>query len=320
MRRGRKPAKSKEAKLPVARKAPKDNAMVRDLEKRLAEALRDKAEALEQQTATSEILRVISQSPTDVQPVFEAIGSSAWRLLGGFGGAVYRVVGEKLHLAAYISTNPTGDAALRDRYPRPLEVFSPPGEAIRRCAPVVLTDIDTDGWVPDDVRDIIRKRGIRSGVWVPMMREGVALGAIGVTRSEPGSFRAEQITLLKTFADQAVIAIENVRLFKELEARNAQLTELLGQQTATGEILSVIARSPTDIQPVFDTVVESAARLCEANDVAIYRSDGDRLRLVAHHGSIPAAGPVGEYFRIMERGSATSLSVLEGRILHIADL
>src|SRR5262249_36449695 len=181
-------------------------------------------EALEQQTATAEVLRVIGSSPSDAQPVFEAIVRSAWRLLGGFGGAVYRVAGDDLHLAAYISTIPSGDAALRSSFPRPLAVFSPPGEAIRRREPVVLTDVNTDGWVPDDIRDLIRKRGDRSGVWVPMVRAGVALGAIGVTRSEPGSFGVEQIALLQTFADQAVIAIENVRLFTELQEKNRLLT------------------------------------------------------------------------------------------------
>ncbi len=210
---------------------------------------RDLTQALEQQTATADVLRVIGSSPTDAQPVFEAIVSSARRLLSGFGGAVYRVAGDEIHLAAYISTNPSGDAALRSSFPRPLAVFSPPGEAIRRRAPVVLTDIETDGWIPDDIRELIRKRGDRSGVWVPMMREGMALGAIGVTRSEPGSFEDEQIALLRTFADQAVIAIENVRLFTELQVRNRQLTESLDQQTATSEILRTIAHAQTDTQP-----------------------------------------------------------------------
>src|SRR6266851_4993682 len=273
MRRRTKPAKAKvEAKPAVPRKSLKNGgSRVGDLEKRLAEALKREAEALVQQTATSEILRVISQSPTDAQPVFEAIVSSARRLLDGFGGAVYRVSGDEIHLAAYISTNPSGDAALRDSFPRPLAVFSPPGEAIRRRAPVVLVDIETAGWLPDDIRELIRKRGDRSGVWVPMMREGMALGAIGVTRTEPG-FTEDQIELLKTFADQAVIAIENVRLFTELEARNrdltaahAQVTEALEQQTAASEILRVISSSPTDIQPVFDAIAESSVQLCSAD-------------------------------------------------------
>ncbi len=242
---------------------------------------RDLTQALEQQTATAEVLRVIGSSPTDAQPVFEAIVSSARRLLSGFGGAVYRVAGDEIHLAAYISTNPSGDAALRSSFPRPLAVFSPPGEAIRRRAPVVVTDIKTDGWIPDDIRELIRKRGDQSGVWVPMMRDGVALGAIGVTRGEPGSFGDEQIELLKTFADQAVIAIENVRLFTELQEKNRDLTTALDQQTATSEILRVISSSPTDVQPVFDTIAERAMRLCGAAYGTVHMFAGELIHLNA---------------------------------------
>src|SRR5215470_13997593 len=277
----------------------------------------DLTQALEQQTATAEVLRVIGSSPTDAQPVFDAIVSSAWRLLGGFGGAVYRVVEDQLHLAAYISTSPSGDAALRGAFPRPLAVFSPPGEAIRRGAPVILADIDTADWIPDDIRELIRRRGDRGGVWVPMMREGVALGAIGVTRSEPGRFSDAEVQLLKTFADQAVIAIENVRLFKELEMRNRDLTEALEQQTATAEILRVISTSPTNLQPVLDTVVASAARFCGAYDVTLLRVEGNSLRFPAHYGPIPM--PEGGTLPLVA-GNVSGRAVLEGRVVHVADV
>jgi GAF domain-containing protein len=273
--------------------------------------------ALDQQTATADVLRVIGSSPTDAQPVFEAIGSSARRLLSGFGGAVYRVAGDEIHLAAYISTNPSGDAALRSSFPRPLAVFSPPGEAIRGRAPVVLTDVDTDGWVPDDIRELIRKRGDRSGVWVPMMREGEALGAIGVTRSEPGSFRDEQIELLKTFADQAVIAIQNVRLFTELGARNHDLTEALDQQTATGEILRVISSSPTDLGPVMDAVAENAARLCDASDAQILRADCETIILVASYGSLPT---ISREPRPISQRLVGGRAIIDRVTLHIPDV
>jgi len=278
----------------------------------------DLTQALEQQTATAEVLRVIGSSPTDAQPVFDAIVSSAWRLLGGFGGAVYRVAGDQLHLAAYISTNPTGDAALRGSFPRPLSGFSPPGEAIRRRAPVVLTDIETEGWIPADIRTLIRKRGDRSGVWVPMMREGVALGAIGVTRSEPGGFSDEQIALLRTFADQAVIAIENVRLFTELDARNRDLSEALEQQTATAEILRVISTSPTNLQPVLDTLAASAARFCGSYDGSIFHLDGNTLRLGAHHGPLDSH-PVGLEVPVV-RGAVMGRSILDREAVHVVDL
>jgi GAF domain-containing protein len=293
---------------------------------------RDLTEALARESATGEILRMVRDSPANEQAVFEAIVSSAWRLLSGFGGAfggaVYRVVGEELHLAAYVSTNPTGDAALRSTFPRPLAFFSPPGEAIRGRAPVVLTDVDTDEWVPDDIRELIRKRGDRSGVWVPMMREGVALGAIGVTRSEPGSFGDEQISLLKTFADQAVIAIENVRLFKELREKNralthahAQVTESLEQQTATSDILRVISSSPTDVQPVFDTIVRSAVRLCAGLFSALYQFDGELLHRVAQHNYTPEA--LEELYRVFParptRALFTGRAILARAVVHIPD-
>ena len=285
--------------------------------KELEEKNRALTEALEQQTATAEVLRVIGSSPTDAQPVFEAIVSSARRLLSGFGGAVYRVAGDEIHLAAYISTNPSGDAALRSSFPRPLADFSPPSEAIRRRAPVVLTDIETDRWIPDDIRELIRKRGDRRGVWVPMMREGMALGAIGVTRSEPGSFEDEQIALLRTFADQAVIAIENVRLFTELEARNRDLT-------ATSQILQVISRSPTDVQPVFEAIADSAVRLFDALGVAVVRYDGELISMAAARGGAPgSAAAASDRFRAPHRpiaGFPPEQTVLTRTVHHVADV
>ncbi len=117
---------------------------------------------------------------------------------------------------------------------------------------------------------------------VPLMRDGVPIGAIGVGRPEPGPFPQNQITLLQTFADQAVIAIENVRLFKELDARNRELTEALEQQTATSEILRVLSRSPTDAQPVFDAIAAAALKLCDANSANVFTFDGELLHLAAH--------------------------------------
>ena len=163
-----------------------------------------------------------------------------------------------------------------------------------------------------------RARGYRSAIFVPLLHGKTAIGTIGVSRREPGPFSDHEIELLKTFAHQAVIAIENVRLFKELQARNAELTEALEQQTATAEILRVISSSPTDIQPVLDAVAESAARLCDASDVVIRRVDGDVMRVVAHIGSVPIVEAV--IAPHISRDSIVGRTILERRTIHVDDV
>src|SRR5215470_13723528 len=247
MGRGPKPAKSKEAKPPIARKSPKDDdAKVRDLEKRLAEALRDKAEALEQQTATAEILRVISSSPTDVQPVFDAIVQSAVRLCAARFAAVFRFDGEMLHLGAH-NFPPNVLEFLQRQYPMRPGYAQASGRTILSRAVVQIPDLLADQEYQHEWSLI---SGWRSILGVPMLHEGVPIGAILINRAEPGPFPNTQVELLKTFADQAVIAIENVRLFKELQTSNRELRTALDTQTATSDILRVISSSPTDIQPV----------------------------------------------------------------------
>src|SRR4029434_8333017 len=153
----------------------------------------------------------------------------------------------------------------------------------------------------------------------PMVHEGRPIGVVSVSRGTPGPFSDRQIALLQTFADQAVIAIENVRLFKELEARNSELTEALEQQTATGEILRVISSSPTDVQPVFDNIGRSAVRLCEARFAAVYRYDGDVLDLASHYNFTPKAlAEVRSAFPTRELGgSSVGQAIRERRIVHI---
>jgi signal transduction histidine kinase len=238
-------------------------------------------EALEQQTATSEILRVISQSPTDVQPVFDAIVHSAKRLLDGFSAIVTTLVGDELHLAAFTATGDSGDQALNVYFPRPLADAPLPAQAVRDRAPRFVSDVESDHLLDATVRDVARARGYRSSLAVPMLRDGRAMGVITVTRRRPGPFSTKEIALLQTFADQAVIAIENVRLFKELETKNRDLTEALEQQTATSEILRVISRSQTDVQPVFDVIASSALRLCDGVASLVFRHDGTLIHLAA---------------------------------------
>src|SRR5262245_1488151 len=273
MRRGPKPAKSKEAKPPVARKAPKgDSASVRELEKRLAEALQREAERQEQQAATAEILRVISESKTDVQPVFDTIVSSAARLCNAVFSALATFDGELMDVVAAHNWTPAAWDAARRTWPvRPNRALAT-GRAILDRAVVHIPDVELDREY--DNPEMSRTVGFRSILSVPMMRDDRPVGVIAVGRAVPGPFSDSQIALLQTFAEQAVIAIENVRLFKELEARNRDLT-------ATGEILRAISTSPTDVKPVFDTIVESALRLLRGYSAVLTRVEGDQLVLRA---------------------------------------
>jgi GAF domain-containing protein len=239
----------------------------------------DLTEALEQQTATSEILRVISQSPRDVQPVFDTIAAAALKLCRATSALVLRFDGEMLRLAGLANMSEQGAEAVRHRYPRPPGRANAASRAVLTRKVVVIPDVLED---PEyEVRIPLLDAGFRSIVSVPLMREESPIGAITVVRPQPGTFPEKQIALLRTFAAQAVIAIENVRLFTELEKRNSDLTEALEQQTATSEILRVISRSQTDVQPVFDTIAKAALELCGASSANVFTYDGELVHLAA---------------------------------------
>jgi GAF domain-containing protein len=278
---------------------------------------RDLTEALEQQTATSEILGVISASPTDEQPVFDTIVNRAGRLCNAETAVLYRFEGEVADFAAHYNLDTAALQAYGNSFPCPL-VETDHLKRVMDGSVLNIEDIDNDPYTSDKSRGDYRSRGARSTIIVPMLREGRAIGAISVTHRDLAAFSDKRVQLLKTFADQAVIAIENVRLFKELDARNRDLTEALEQQTATGEILRVISSSPTDIQPVLDTLVESAGRLCQVHDVSILRVDGDVLRAAAHQGPIPQESVV-DYVPVI-RGTIGGRSVLDRQTIHLADL
>jgi two-component system, NtrC family, sensor kinase len=184
-------------------------------------------EALERQTATADILKVIASSPSDVQPVFEAIAASSNRLIGGFSTAVLRFVGDVLYLAAFTPANPKADAALKSSFPRPLSEF-PPFMLVRDGETQEYIDTEAESVHPL-LRDLARLRGYRSMLFTPLMNGDKPIGMISVTRKEPGSFTAHHVQLVRTFADQAVIAIENVRLFDQVQDRTKELAASLDE-------------------------------------------------------------------------------------------
>ena len=408
------------------------------------DSARELREARAQQAATAAILRVIQRSRGDAQPVFNAIVRSARLLTGGVSAQLTRVIGDSVHLVAFTATTRAGDKSLKKLYPLPRSSDHLSAAAIRTRRPVLVADIETDRIIPAKSRAVARARGFRSIVYVPMISQGIAIGAIHVAHREPGSIKAPQIALLKAFADQAVIAIENARLFGELEAseerydvamrainegvydwniagntiyysdrvfaalrtpkgdatakawrdrihpddlakydaalvahfkgktprfecdyryrrddgkwhwarqhgiavrdmtgravrmigstgnidelkRNElelhrahdETKQALERQTATAEILKVIARSPSDVQPVFDAIVRNAVRVCDGVDAVLNLRDGDEIQTSAHWGPV---GSVAGTRRALNRESVTGRSILNSQTIHVRDL
>ena len=244
-------------------------------------------ESLEQQTATSEILGVIASSPTDIQPVLDTVIANAVRLVGAKQGHIRQVDGEFLRLAAHYNESDENVASFRAR---PVRVNSEGfvGRVLREKQPIHVPDVQAEAL---DQYVMGRQTGARTMLAVPLLREGTGVGTISIWRDFVEPFTDRQIELVETFADQAVIAIENVRLFKELQERNADLREALEHQTATAEVLGIISRSPTDVQPVLDAIVESAAKVCGIDDVVLRLRQEDVIVVRAHFGPIPTGRP-----------------------------
>jgi GAF domain-containing protein len=274
----------------------------------------DLSESLEQQTAISEILRVISNSPSDVQPVLDSVAEHAARICEAKVVDIILAENGRQRVGGTFGDlpRPSGDV--------PLDRTTVMGRAICDMKPVQVEDLQNAGDEFPLGQELAREYGHRSILGVPLIREGRALGTILVRRAEVRPFADKHIALLTTFADQAAIAIENVRLFNALQERTDDLSESLQQQTATADVLKVISRSAFDLKTVLDTLVESAARLCEADMASINRQHGDTYRQVSQYGQSP------EFVRFMEtrpldmgRGSTVGRTIIEGRPVQIMD-
>ena len=246
----------------------------------VARLSRELAEAREQQSATSEILRIISNSPTDLKLVFSAIAHSAARICEAFDVVVYSVDGNVLRLVAHHGPMPASDV--------PLHRGTVGGRTVIERRLIHTRDLQAEVDEFPEGSAMARQRGHRTNLSVPLLREGIAIGNIQVRRQEVRPFSDEQINLLKTFADQAVIAIENVRLFEAEQQRTRDLGEALEQQTATSDVLGIISSSPGELERVFQTMLANAVRICEAKFGMLFRYEGGAFHAAASLGVPPA--------------------------------
>jgi GAF domain-containing protein/DNA-binding response OmpR family regulator len=279
--------------------------------------LNELRESLQQQTATANVLEVISRSAFDLQPVFETVAESAVRLCEAHKAFIFRFDGELLRMVVAFNASPELKEFV-ERNPIRLGRHSGSARAALERRTIHIPDCRTD---PEYSYGALKVDPIRTLLGVPILKGDDLLGVMMIYRLEVRPFTDKQIALVETFADQAAIAIENVRLFDEVRARTADLSESLQQQTATADVLKVISRSTFDLKSVLQTLVESAARLCEADMAAIARQKGTNYHLVATHG-FPSG--FNEYVETLPmepgRESATGRVLLEGKRIHIIDV
>ena len=298
-----------------------------DLEEKLARAQRERDEALEQQTATSEVLRVISSSPGELEPVFQAILANATRICGASYGVMFLCEGDAFRTAAFHGELAT---AFMEQWQKGT-LFRPDPElpglrAVKTRQAIQVADLrTTPAYLRGDPLPVAAAdvAGLRAMVTVPMLKDNEPIGVIAIYRKEVRPFTDKQIALVTNFAAQAVIAIENVRLLNELRQRTDDLTESLQQQTATSEVLRVISKSPGNLELVFQAMLEHATRICEAKVGNLFLREGDNFRAVAVHGQSDYA----DWFRrepvvVMrdQPGAPLDRVAKTKQVVHISDL
>ena len=278
------------------------------------------AQARAQQRATSDILKAIASSPSDLRPVFDMIARSATELCEGTNSGVFQLRDGLVHLAGHYNLTPEQLAFAPKVFPAPPHRGIMAGRAILSRAVAHVPDIAAD---PEYTAEAMVRAGFRSAVSVPMLRNGEPIGAINVTREEARPFSDAQIELLKTFADQAVIAIENAWLINQVQARSRDLQESLQQQTATADVLKIISRSAFDIQAVFDTLTASAVELLGMQSGTICVRDGEMFRYRSAAGAFWTKelwAYLQEHPATPSRNTASGRVILSGRIEQIPDI
>jgi signal transduction histidine kinase len=280
--------------------------------------LNELRESLQQQTATADVLKVISRSTFDLQTVLDTLVESACRLCDAEASSIIRPHGDVYTVAANFGQSARHEQAMRQLTFRPGRDTCA-GRVLLEGRPVHIQDCEADPeYEPPGILNIAGNRAI---LGVPLLREGKPIGVLAMTRSTARPFTDKQIELATTFADQAVIAIENVRLFDDVQARTRELSESLQQQTATADVLKVISRSTFDLKSVLQTLVESAARLCDADQATITRQkDGVFYRAEAYGFPPEFIEMVRDIPVKPERGSMNGRTLLEGKVVHVADV
>ena len=290
-----------------------------DLKKKLDERTRELSEARAQQAATAEVLKVISRSPSQIQPVLDTIAETAQRLCQSEHAYISRLDNGLYHLVAAKDADAERIKFLRENPIAPGRGSTAGRVALERRTiriPDVLADPE---YTMSSAGD---RRGYRTILGVPLLRDGIAIGVIVLTRHVVQPFTQRQIELVTTFADQALIAIENARLFDEVQARTRELSESLEQQTATSEVLQVISSSPGELEPVFQAMLENAVRICEASFGNLLLYDGDTFRNVALHNAPQAWAAETRRDPVPPRHSARFLYRVADtkQVAHIADI